>query len=638
MMEVEQDREVLVQMLMSLQTGCDERYARQVLQKHNWNADQAAAALLDSITTSAEQLNSLDARSQRPNVIDEWVNRGALNATNPAPARPNSVIDLTGDDDDDETARALAASMETRPNFGPSNRIDDTQQWAMVPSNAPPSMSQEDHALNRALEASLSSSFVGASQEPYEEPSDPIERVRKDGWPTALRVTNSTICYAPIVLQCVLSLPKVYDRILRYKGTYKGTDEDHALAHQFQRLAANAIHTARAYMAVDELLDTFGSPAPISNQHSILNATRDYYMDISGSLESIPHQDDQFSDTPLMVFQGGNVYADVNEASSTYASGCHMDLAVPSPLGSDMVSCLAYSFSKSEVCLTELSECLAFSVRRHDDITLPGTERAPLKYPPRIYLDRFMQDNLELSIELRNHQEGMQHEIQKLMTDRQKLSNWKNEDTLKAVRSSVHYFEHLAVDGGDPKRKELHEQSKLKLLSVIKQIEANVQYLDTRIEQLTADVEDLFNNPDLQQHGYDLCAVIMHDGLFGRNHVYSYTKDQKGAWFKIVDYQISKVTEDMVLNDSTGLHLGAGPIFLMYSRVNSIAPALQEEYPRWPRIVKDLVIQENATFLAELPPNIASSFSSETAQHPLYHDQSVDDNLEMSEAEPTVTY
>jgi hypothetical protein len=48
-------------------------------------------------------------------------------------ARPNSVIDLTGDDED--TAKALAASMETRPMFGPSNRVDDTQQWAMVPSN-----------------------------------------------------------------------------------------------------------------------------------------------------------------------------------------------------------------------------------------------------------------------------------------------------------------------------------------------------------------------------------------------------------------------------------------------------------------------------------------------------------------------
>lgn len=48
-------------------------------------------------------------------------------------ARPNSVIDLTGDDDED-TAKALAASMETHTTFGPSNRVDEKRQWAMVPS------------------------------------------------------------------------------------------------------------------------------------------------------------------------------------------------------------------------------------------------------------------------------------------------------------------------------------------------------------------------------------------------------------------------------------------------------------------------------------------------------------------------
>lgn len=49
-------------------------------------------------------------------------------------ARPNSVIDLTGDDDED-TTKAIVASMETQTTFGPSNRVDETQQWAVVPSN-----------------------------------------------------------------------------------------------------------------------------------------------------------------------------------------------------------------------------------------------------------------------------------------------------------------------------------------------------------------------------------------------------------------------------------------------------------------------------------------------------------------------
>ena len=48
----------------------------------------------------------------------------------------NEVIDLTGDDDD-ELKRAVQMSLEEStadvPTFGPSNRVDETQQWAMVP-------------------------------------------------------------------------------------------------------------------------------------------------------------------------------------------------------------------------------------------------------------------------------------------------------------------------------------------------------------------------------------------------------------------------------------------------------------------------------------------------------------------------
>lgn len=102
-----------------------------------------------------------------------------------------------------------------------------------------------------------------------------------------------------------------------------------------------------------------------------------------------------------------------------------MDIVVPSPFGNDMVSCLAHSFSKSEVYLTQLSQCVTFVVRRQDDIALPGTEKEPLKFPASIYLDRFMQENSEQAAELWNLQEGMQQEIQKLITGRQKLSHWK---------------------------------------------------------------------------------------------------------------------------------------------------------------------------------------------------------------------
>ena len=38
---------------------------------------------------------------------------------------------------------------------------------------------------------------------------------------------------------------------------------------------------------------------------------------------------------------------------------------------------------------------------------------------------------------------------------------------------------------------------------------------------------------------YDLRVVLVHDGLYGRNHLYSYIK-HKGQWWKTVDYNVTK--------------------------------------------------------------------------------------------------
>jgi hypothetical protein len=108
---------------------------------------------------------------------------------------------------------------------------------------APPILSQEDRALNEALEASLTSSFVG-SQEPYEEPTEVADRVRKEGRyvkcylsllyvsnpyfrPLAFREMSSSHCYVSVVLQCLLSVPKIQERLLEYDPNVTADEEAH---------------------------------------------------------------------------------------------------------------------------------------------------------------------------------------------------------------------------------------------------------------------------------------------------------------------------------------------------------------------------------------------------------------------------
>ena len=59
-----------------------------------------------------------------------------------------------------------------------------------------------------------------------------------------------------------------------------------------------------------------------------------------------------------------------------------------------------------------------------------------------------------------------------------------------------------------------------------------------------------------------------------------------------------------MLTDPTGLHLGAGPYFLIYSQ----AVSEEEENARteWPENLKNSVKHNNRLFLAEIPEEVAA--------------------------------
>jgi len=94
---------------------------------------------------------------------------------------------------------------------------------------------------------------------------------------------------------------------------------------------------------------------------------------------------------------------------------------------------------------------------------------------------------------------------------------------------------------------------------------------------------------------YDLRVVLMHDGLKGRKHVYSYVHHDD-VWWKIVGHTVTKVPLEAVLNDKDGMHLGAGPFLLIYSR--SLPEPLVSE---WPNVVKAGARADSSEFLAKLP-------------------------------------
>jgi hypothetical protein len=191
-----------------------------------------------------------------------------------------------------------------------------------------------------------------------------------------------------------------------------------------------------------------------------------------------------------------------------------------------------------------------------------------------------------------------------------------DKDTLKDLRASIYYYEHVADANGDATRKTNLETTVIKLKKILVKIEDELQgnafhvlqanmFLICIRQQLTVELPNSIRRLlvyltypnykttgyvclffiDAQQYltvvQYDLRVVLFHDGLFGRKHIYSYVQGE-GVWWKTVDTEVtevtsnrshirylnflSKVSEEAVLTDPAGLHLGAGPYLLLYSR------------------------------------------------------------------------
>jgi len=232
------------------------------------------------------------------------------------------------------------------------------------------------------------------------------------------------------------------------------------------------------------------------------------------------------------------------------------------------------------------------------------TDDRGFQYPKHIYLDQFLHENFELADQKRQLQLQMNAEVQKLTLQRRSITNFNDKDTLTDLRASIHYYEHLAGGNSEERRATLTTTA-AKLKKVLTTIENAIETIDAQILKLKAEVAVLFKCEELQKYRYDLRAVLVHDGLLGRKQIYSYVQD-KGTWWKSIDTAVTEVPEDIVLADPAGIHLGAGPYMLIYSRAFPARDGKDDLRLPWPKPLKDHVKFHNQKFLSSLNPEIAA--------------------------------
>ncbi|KAI0088313.1 hypothetical protein BDY19DRAFT_994221 [Irpex rosettiformis] len=636
------DERSKIEQIVEIMCGaCDPDRVLTFLRRNGGSVDKTITALFDApdddapTTSGSTELSEL--RAAASSVVlshTPWTSQ-APSQTGTAPC-----IDLT----DDDLNRALQASLQDQGStFGPSDRAPDPS-WAVVPSNVAVSattnnlMSQDDQDLNQAIEASLN----------HEMSTDPIEdrpledRVRVGESPVALCPTYAPYTYASNIIHALYFVPQVRD----YIAPWRPLSDDPSLPSRPP--------TGGPGLTVWTLLETFVnmelsrmnelcpdkalaacSTIPWDNpSRTPGELTYEFYTNVAWQVEAILNAElaTQYPEPPPWP------RSDQADLSTTSTTSTHpppstirlfhlrhgkddippfrgpfnreydasaVRVTVRNDLEpTDLVSCLAAELVddfKPNTNIVEASEVMAFELLREPK---PPGERQRFSYPASVYLDQFLRENSALASERRKMRKAALEEVARLQSSKFALLKHKGRDTLADLRSAVYYFENIAEDADDDARRDILADTAVKLGKIIVKIEDEVKHIDDAIEALKLEAVQALDCPELQKHKYDLRAVLVHDGLYGRNHLYSYVKF-KNVWWKTVEYKVTEVSEGDVLNDPVGFHLGAGPYFLIYSRAISV----EEEnacYP-WPIYLKDTVKQNNKTFFDQLPEHISNT-------------------------------
>ncbi|TFK53221.1 hypothetical protein OE88DRAFT_1657130 [Heliocybe sulcata] len=584
-----------VELLISMMGGdVDSEAARRVLKKHGNDIQKAASAILEG------------------DRAEEYGPRSPPHRTASRPEKEKDVIDLTGDEESQMT-EALRMSLETNQEqtFGPSNRAPDPS-WAMVPSNKP-AMSSEDQTLNRAIEESLATSYSQFEKEEFFE--RPLgEQIRKDNRPPALRPTLPTLHYAGLVLQALYCVPQVRESLAAWRPApppeVASSDDamvveppksgPEALVYIIAEVFANMEFAVLSELCIDPLLQELRTQMA-SAVDNFGDLTEQFLGTVACIIENVLNGDAaNKSSKRLFHFQYGSTPTTSAHPPELQEKSIIRIDVLGTETTSDLLSCLISQFSNKEVIYLP-SDVVSFHLVRNQPPPYPGRDEGTkiFKYPKCIYMDQFLSENAELAGRKREEQREVEVEVARLSEHRGKTLNFKGKDVLSNLEGAMHFYENV-IDRETVEERDYADAMLAKLRGVKSGVEGDLKAIDDKMAELKNRAAAILDDPQLQKHRYDLRAVIINEGPLGRKYLYSYTQ-HAGKWWKTVDWLVEEVSEEVVLNDPAGLHYGAGPYLLLYSRAMSEEEEKTlPERLQWMDTMRDAVYDNNSVLVEQL--------------------------------------
>lgn len=260
---------------------------------------------------------------------------------------------------------------------------------------------------------------------------------------------------------------------------------------------------------------------------------------------SVHEKEDLFSHLPVNVMEDG---VDIYDGLSRYFD--------------DVVE-FQGTKARMEMSLVDLPPLLQVQLQRvqfNRETLQPYKSQAYIKFGETLFMDRFLDG---VDPKKKNTSKRLQRELRSCRERISELQAGRGVPFVQALKNTSKFLEQLG---------EMEQHVITSVADETQLVTSTILELQKRSEALKKELEELWST-DEPQAIYELTSVFIHRGsspTFGHYFFYSRNlPDHPDAWFKYNDSQVTAVSKDEVLADTTGST--ANPYLLVFARKGSQA-------------------------------------------------------------------
>eukprot|EP00331_Platyophrya_macrostoma_P026999 CAMPEP_0176452540 /NCGR_PEP_ID=MMETSP0127-20121128/28602_1 /TAXON_ID=938130 /ORGANISM="Platyophrya macrostoma, Strain WH" /LENGTH=1000 /DNA_ID=CAMNT_0017841025 /DNA_START=38 /DNA_END=3040 /DNA_ORIENTATION=- len=227
--------------------------------------------------------------------------------------------------------------------------------------------------------------------------------------------------------------------------------------------------------------------------------------------------------------------------------------------------------AEKESWITKAPDTLFFQLQRvvfNKDIADIQKLDNPFQFEKEIYIDRFLLEHKEIATKIRTEVKALKRRLASLELALSKINSYKDTGfDILAVLGVATEFLNSQLD-----EKDLTEATQLqkadpvnigilsdkdKLLTSVNTIKLYSDHLSQKKKALEAEIKQIKDEIDalyskLKSEKYVLGSILIHDGVAGSGHYYSFIRNHDDTWMRYNDIQVSEEKEEQVFKEAIG--------------------------------------------------------------------------------------